>query len=480
VDLRSGLRLLRERWRLILVVALVATAASGFLTWRETPQYASRVTLFVSAWGSVDDEDTAAAYQGSLLSQQKVKSYTELLRGHLVMSGVVSELDLDLTPRQLSGKVSSAAIPDTSLLTVTVRDPSPTRAQRIAEAIGTEFVELVPVLEGRANGRSPVQVTVVSPAEVPSAPVSPQPVRNIGLAAVVGLLAGFGLAVARRALDTSVKTVEQVEEISGVPSLGVVPFDSTAARSPLIAPTVATPRAEAFRKVRTSLQFMDVDRSHQVMLVTSAVPTEGKSLTACNLAVALAEAEKRVILVDGDLRRPTVARYLGLPNGVGMTSVLLGQARLEEAVQWWGGQFLATLTSGPIPPNPTALLTSHRLRSLLGELRDTYDLIVIDSPPVLPVADAAALATACDGVAVVVRHGKTRHEQLRAVVRAMESAGGSVLGTILNQAPHERGSYYNYEYGQPRGRARNRSGMVPAPSEPRVAEPVGIHRGHGR
>jgi capsular exopolysaccharide synthesis family protein len=446
VELRSALRLLREQWELILVVTVLTTAVSGFFTWRETPQYASQVTLFVSAWGSA--EDTADAYQGSLLSEQKVKSYTELLRGQHVMSQVVERLELDITPKQLSGKVTSSAIPDTSLLTATVHDPSPERAQQIADTVGEEFVKLVPRLESVKDGdRPPVKVTVVSPAEVPASPVSPKPLRNYVVAALLGLLLGFGLAVARRALDTTVKTAEQVEEISGAPSLGSVAFDAGATRSPLIAVATHDPRAEAFRRIRTNLQFADVDRSHQIILVTSAAPDEGKSVTACNLAIALAEADKRVLLLDGDLRRHSVAGYLGLPNGVGLTSVLLGQAGLEQASQSWGGQLLTVLTSGPVPPNPTTLLGSQRLRDLLAELRASYDLLIIDSPPVLPVADAAVLAAACDGAAVVVRHGKTQHEQLRTTMRTLRNAGVPILGTVMNRAPVRRGSYYAYGYG---------------------------------
>jgi capsular exopolysaccharide synthesis family protein len=474
VDLRSGLRLLRERWKLITLVTVLAVAASGFFTWRETPLYSSQVTMFVSARGSA--EDTAAAYQGSLLSQQKVKSYAELMRGRRVMAGVVERLDLDTAPKQLAGKVSTAAIPDTSLLTVTVHDPSPEHARRVADAVSKEFIELVPELERVGGGGPPaVKVTVVSPAELPVAPVSPKPVRNLALAAMLGLLVGFGLAVARRALDTTVKSVEQTEELSGAASLGTVLFDSGAAKRPLINPATHLARAEAFRKVRTNLQFMDVDRPHQAILVTSAVPGEGKSVTACNLAIALAEAQQRVILVDADLRRPSVARYLGLPNGVGLTTVLLGKARLEDATQSWGGQFFHVLASGPAPPNPTTLLASVRLRSLLEELRGGYDVVIVDSPPALPVADAAALAAACDGVAVVVRHGKTRHDQLRTTVRALQGSGVPILGTILNQAPYQRGSYYAYDYRQPGHEHRAHGDLIPTPAggpaEPAPAAP---------
>jgi capsular exopolysaccharide synthesis family protein len=428
---------------MILAVMILATTASGLLSWRETPQYASQVTLFVSAWSSPDD--AVSAYQGSLLSQQKVKSYAELVQGHRVMSGVIDRLQLDLTPSQLAGRVSSAVVPDTSLLTATVRDPSPQRAQRIAEAIGYEFVELIPALESvAADQRPPVKLTVVGPAELPAAPVSPRPIRNGMLALVVGALLGFGLAVARRALDTTIKSPELAEEIGGAPVLGRVPQDRAAPTGPLIGAAGHGPQAEAFRKVRTNLQFADVDRPHQAILVTSAAPEEGKSVTACNLAITIAEAGKRVVLIDGDLRRRSVAGYLGLPNGVGLTSVLLGRASLPEAVQPWGGELFTALTSGPLPPNPTTLLASQRLRDLVEELRASYDVVVVDSPPVLPVADAALLATACDGVVVVVRHGSTRRDQLRTTMRTLANTGVPVLGTLLNQTPRARGSYYEY------------------------------------
>jgi capsular exopolysaccharide synthesis family protein len=448
VDLRSGLRLLRERWKLISAVTVLAVLASGVATWLQTPQYESQVTMFVSARGS--DADAADAYQGSLLSQQKVKSYAELLRAHRVMDGVVDRLGLGLSPAQLSGKVSGATVRDTALLTVAVRDPDPDQARRLADAVSREFIELVPVLEPQ-TGREPpaVKVTVVSPAQLPGSPVSPRPVRNLGLAALLGLLAGFGLAMSRRALDTTVQTGEQAEQLTGAPSLGSVQFDPGAGRRPLVDPASHAPRAEDFRKVRTNLQFVNVDRSHRAILVTSAVPEEGKTVTACNLAIALAEAQQRVVVVDADLRSPAVARYLGLPNGVGLTTVLLGRARLAAATQRWGDGPCHALTSGPVPPNPAALLASSRLRSLLEELRAGYDVVLVDAPPTLPVADAAALAAACDGVAVVVRHGRTRHDQLRTAARTLRGAGVPILGTVLNRTPHERGSRFGYEYRPP-------------------------------
>jgi capsular exopolysaccharide synthesis family protein len=464
VELRMVVRLLRDRWVSILIVVLLATGAGALLTWRQTPQYAARATLFVSAW--TDVSDASKAYQASLLSQQKVKSYTELLNDHRLMQSVVDRLKLRMTPDQLAGKVVGEATPDTVLIVVTAVDPSPVIAAQIANATAAEFVLLVPSLESAPDSERPaIRVTVASPAEVPTAPVSPVPVRNLAVALAIGLLIGIGLAAARQSLDTTLKSLEQAEEVSGGPSLGAVPYDATANRN-----AVATGndlhghRAEAYRKIRTSLQFVDVDRAHKVLLTTSCVPAEGKSVTACNLASSLAEAGRRVLLIDADLRRPRAARYLGLPSGAGLTSVLLGKVSLTEAIQVWGGanQF-SVLASGAVPPNPSEMLGSRNMHEILNELREKYDVVVIDAPPVLPVADALAIAPACDGALLVVRYGKTRRDQLANAVVALRRAELDVLGTVLNFAPrHGQDSYYYYRYASDAETAPSQDGTQEA------------------
>jgi capsular exopolysaccharide synthesis family protein len=461
VDLRTTLRVLREQWKLILVVALLTTLTGGGATWRQKPVYAAKVTLYVSAWGDVDN--ATLALQGSLLSQQRVKSYTELLRGERVMAAVVEQLHLNMTPSQLAAKITTTAIKDTALFTASVQDGSATRAQQIANAVAEQFLTLVPTWEGSPDEKKPsVRVTVVSPAVLPSSPVSPQPTRNLVLALLFGLLAGVGLAMARHTLDTRVKSIEQIGAITGVPSLGTVASDASAEKSPLI--TTDGPyahRAEAFRKIRTNLQFVDVDRAHKVVLVTSAVAGEGKSVTTCNLAISLARAGKWVLLIDADLRRPRAAKYLGLPTGVGLTSVLVGEADLDDAIQSWGDDNLSVLASGPIPPNPSELLGSQHMRDLLDALRDRYDVVLIDAPPVLPVTDAVATATACDGAVLVVRHGKIKLDQLASAVQGLRSADVPVLGTVLNGAPlRGKQSYYYYQEYAPHPKDLSRHPVI--------------------
>ncbi|MET0496265.1 MAG: polysaccharide biosynthesis tyrosine autokinase [Actinoplanes sp.] len=477
MELRTFARLLRDGWIVILVVTVLTAATGALLTWRQTPQYAARTTLFVSTW--TDASDASAAYQAALLSEQKVLSYTQLLDDHRLMQRVADRLQLTTSPDQLAGKVTGEAMPDTTLILLTATDPSPTLAARIADASAAEFVKLIPTLEGLPNGqRSAVRITVVSAAEIPDAPVSPRPMRNLALALALGLLLGVGLAAARQSLDTTVKSLEETEEASGEPALGAVPFDASAGRNPIVGgQQTHGHRAEAYRKIRTSLQFVDVDREHKVLLVTSCVPAEGKSVTACNLALSLAETGRRVLLIDADLRRPCAARYLGLPSGAGLTSVLLNKSTHSVAVQAWGLTPFWVLASGAIPPNPTEMLGSQHMHKLMEDLRESYDVIIVDAPPVLPVADALAIAPACDGVILVARYGRTRRDQLAQTTAALRRTKVDVLGTVLNRTPRRaKDSYYDEHYvshhdGYPESAALEAAARttVPHPAESPVS-----------
>ncbi len=304
-----------------------------------------------------------------------------------------------------------------------------------------------------APGKStaPVKATIVDRATTPGSPVSPQPVRNVGLALILGLLIGGGLAVVRDSSDSRIMTDEDLAEASNnAPVLGNIHFDKSAARHPLITDLKGhAPRAEAFKVLRTNLQFINVDgEQNNVFVITSAVPGEGKSSTACNLALALAEAGRRVLLIEGDLRRPRATRYLGLENTVGVTTVLVGRVTLAQAIQpvLHGCSLLA---SGNTPPNPAELLQSVAMRTLIDTARAEYDTVLIDAPPLLPVTDAAILAGATDGAILVVHHGSTTREQVQAAAARLASVDAPLVGTIVNMSPlPKRGkSSYGYGYG---------------------------------
>jgi capsular exopolysaccharide synthesis family protein len=447
LTLRSFLGLLRDHWKLITLVTLLAGAISAGLTARMTPLYSSSLTFYVSA--QTKSSDAVQAYQADLLSQQKVQSYADLLTGPMLAGEVASRLGQPMTTAEIQAELSAQAVPQTVLLTVTVTNPSPQQAQAIARTIGVLFPRQVDRLERPAGGgTSTVLVTIVAAPNLPAAPVSPRPVKNVGLALGIGLLLGIGIAVGVRSLDTTIRTTEQAaRSLGGKPVLGIIPYDSAARSHPVLSDRqLASPRMEAFRKLRLNLQFVEIDKPRKVLLFTSALPNDGKSTTVCNLAIALSPAGNRVIIVECDLRRPKMGGYLGLPNGAGLTDVLLGRAVLEDVVQHWGDDELDVLTSGVLPPNPSDLLGSRRMAELIEHLRASYDMVLIDMPPLLPFADAAATAPYCDGVIVVARYGRTRAEHLRRVAESLAAVGSPVLAAVLSMTPRRNDDGYGYGY----------------------------------
>jgi len=447
VDLRDYLRILRKRWLLITVCALLSLGAAAGATLLATPMYEAKTELFVSA--RADDSVISSVYQGSLFAQQRVKSYADIVDSPGVLQPVIDQLHLDIAPSALAKRVSAQVPLDTVLIDVTVSDASPERARDIANAIGEAFASRVPTIEATgSSGAAPVKVTVVKPAEAPESPSSPRTKVNLALGLLVGLAIGVGVAVLRETLDTTLKSLSDLQQITGATPLAVITRDGEASKRPLVvhyAPQSS--RAEAFRQLRTNLQFSDVDNPPRMVIVTSAVPGEGKSSTSGNLAITLAQAGQRVILVEADLRRPKMADYFGIERAVGLTNVLFGQSTLEDALQPWGRGDLWLLPSGPLPPNPSEILGSRHMRELLHELSRRADVVLVDTPPLLPVTDAAVLAQAADGAVLVIRHGTTRKEQVRRAVDALRSVDARLLGTVLNGVP-TRGADAEHYYAE--------------------------------
>jgi capsular exopolysaccharide synthesis family protein len=445
VDLRSCVRATRRRWWLLLLAVLAALGVATVANAVTVPQYATSVTFFVTT----PSEGVTDSYQGGLFSQQRVKSYAALLAGDRLARAVAEEVGL--SPEEVQSRVSARPVPDTVLLQAVVLDPDPARSERVARALSERFVELVGALETPAGGSSPaVKVDVVAGPTVDPIPVSPRPLRNLLLAGLVGLILGVGLALLREILDLTIKTAETLREVANAPLLAVVPFDATARKAPLA--TVFAPhsaRAEAFRHLRTNLQFVDVDRPVKVIVVTSAVPDEGKSTTAVNLALAFAEAGKRTLLIEADLRRPKVAEYLGLEGAVGLSNVLAGQVDAPTVLQRWGPHALHVLPSGVVPPNPSELLGSRTMATLIDQFRDEFDIVVIDTPPILPVTDAAVVAAVADGAVMVTRAGRTAQARVRTALANLRSVDARVLGCVLNmQRVKGNVDYQYYSYSR--------------------------------
>lgn len=428
------------------VIGALLGGLAGFgLSAAQTPLYASSTQLFVSTSGSASTSDLV---QGSEFSRERVASYAQLITGERLATQVVDELSLDITPQQLSEAIEAEPIPDTVLIDVTVKDASAQQAQEIARVIGEEFSALVGDFESRGTTQAaPIQVFVAEDATLADSPSSPQTIRNTAVALVLGALAGFGLAIAHVRLDRSVKDAGQAADLAGAPVIGTVTVDRTVQERPVVEHGSDARVAEDFRRIRTNLQFLSVDEPPRVLMISSALPGEGKTTLTVNLALTLADAGRTVTVVEADLRRPRLTRYLGLVAGAGLTNVLAGTAEIDDVLQTYGDGRLSVIAAGPTPPNPGELLASSHMSEFLGKLLARTDYVLLDAPPLLPVADAAGLAVHTDGALLAVRHGKTRTDQLEQAAITLDRVGAKTLGIILNFVPPRADSAAAYGYG---------------------------------
>jgi capsular exopolysaccharide synthesis family protein len=446
VELKDYWEIIRHRWGLILGCLILAIGAAGILTWQTTPLYESSTRLFVST----SESDVSQAYQGGLFATQRVSSYADLVGSRELADRVADRLGGDLEPSSLAQNVRAEVVPETVNLEITATNADPDAARDIAQAYGQELEMLVSELEAPAGGgTATIKAQIFDNAQVPSTPVTPNIPRNLGLAAVLGLLLGIGLAVMRELLDTSISSAADVTHSTEAPILGNIHQDSASVKiAPVDALSNASPWSEAYRVLRTNMQYVEVDHDHRIFVVSSSLPGEGKSTTAANLALTLALADQRVALIECDLRRPTLAERLELDDAVGATSVLIGKVSLNDAMQVHRHSGLRVLTSGPIPPNPAELLQSVAMEKLLTDLRQDFDVVIIDAPPLLPVTDAALLAAQADGAVVVVRHGKTTRDQLTHSIERLEAVDAKPVGVVINATPAKRAARaYSYSYG---------------------------------
>ncbi|MCF2529269.1 polysaccharide biosynthesis tyrosine autokinase [Yinghuangia sp. KLBMP8922] len=444
------------------LLALGGLAAGLTLTACSTAQYKSVSQIFVATRGT---SDVAEMNQGSAFSQARVQSYADIIASPRVTAPVVKQLGLDTSARALADRVQATARLNTVLIDITVTDTDPERAALIANAVAAEAGLLIVDLETPpGQGAAPVHIGITRSGVPATDPVSPKPLLNAGAGLLGGLLTGIAFALLRHTLDTTLRTGEEIGETAGIAVLGSVPFDKAAVAAPLaIGDQALSARAEAFRLVRTNLQFAQVDHRPHVIIVTSSLPGEGKTNTAANLALSLAQAGHTTCLIDADLRNPCVAKTFGLVQSAGLTSVLIGAATVSDVLQWAGDDTLAVLTSGPIPPNPAEILASQRMSQVLRDVATAFDVVIVDTAPLLPVADTLGLAPLTDAAILVVRAGKTPADQVRAAADGLRAVGAHILGGVLSMTDPQQQRTYGYGYGFEHVDAAKRAADATAP-----------------
>jgi len=447
MELSDYVRMLRKSWLTVIGLTATGLAVMAGYTATRTPIYESSSTIFVSTQAG---STAAELQQGSTFTQARINTYVGLVTTPIVLEPVISSLGVETTAERLAKDVKASAALNSTLITITVSDANASTAAELANAIASSLSSVVPQLEPEANdGSSPVRLSRVSEAQPALTPSSPAVAINLALGAILGMAIGVGVSILRTRLDNRVRTPRDAEQITHAPSIGAIAFDAKARERPLIVHAdPLSPRAESFRALRTNLQFLDMG-GRASFVVTSSIPSEGKSTTTINLAIALADAGKRVALLDTDLRKPKVAEYLSIEGGAGLTDVLIGRAKVNEVMLPWGGRSLYVLPAGKIPPNPSELLGSSQMGTLLSMLEKDFDVVLCDAPPLLPVTDAAILARATSGALMVVSAGKATKHQLTGATEALSTVGAKLAGFVMSMVP-TRGpdSYYSaYGYG---------------------------------
>lgn len=451
LNVTEYLRITREHWAPVAAVALAGIMLASLFALTRTPAYTTSSQVFVSFHGA---ESTSELATGTSYVQRRVVSYSNLVRSPQVLDPVIVELGLDTTAGELGTRVQAAPVTDTVLIDITATDADPTVAARIANTVAESLAERVDELETpQQTVDSPVQLQMVREAAPPGSASYPNIPVMIFVGFLLGAALGIALAVLREIADTRVRSEQDVRAVTDSSVIGAITMDDEAERNPLVVQTSPYhTRSEAFRRLRTNLQFLDLDGGPQAFVVTSSVPDEGKTTSAINLAITLADADSRVLLIDADLRRPSVAGYLGIEGSVGLTTLLIQRATVDDVIQPWGSAGLFVMPSGAVPPNPAELVGSKAMARLVHEMSEQFDYVIIDTPPLLPVTDAALIARMTSGVLMVAGAGQIRREQLRQSLANLATVSARVLGIVLNKVGRGADTYgasYGYEY-QPR------------------------------
>jgi len=454
MDLIACWRLIVQSRRIIAVTTLFGLLISLLITISTTPIYKSSAQLFVST--PATSVDISALLTGSSFSQQRVKSYAQIINSPVNLAPVVKELKLKISAEELARNVIASAPLDTVLISLTVSDTNPRRAARIANAIAKQFGITVKSLElQEIDSESPVKVSIAKFAVPPSTPASPKKKLNYLLGLMLGFGLGFGIANLRKLLDNTVKSEDDLGE---VPLLAAIGFDINADEKPLITQIGRyAARTEAFRTLRTNLKHANPEINPKSIVLTSALPDEGKTTSAINIAISLTQSGEKVLLVEADLRRPKIPIYLEFASKViGLSELLSSPTKLtwinvKRHLRKHPEIDLQVLTSGRIPPNPAELLESNRFRELINILKSKFDYIIIDCPPLLPITDAAIVAAQTDGAILISHAGSTKIPYFEGARDAIRGVGAPVLGAILNKIPEDAMEYeYGYKYGYPK------------------------------
>ena len=464
-------------WRVIIVSVLCAAMVFGYTYYCVTPQYQSSAMFYVNNNSfSVGDAALSITSGDLVTSRGLVDSYIVILKTRETLNEVIDYAGVDLTYGEVSGMITAAAVNETEIFRVTVTNPDPQEAEKIANAIAYILPKRIGnIIDGTS-------AKIVDSAVVPAGPSSPSYTKNGVIGFLIGFLLCAGSIALKEIFDTTIRSEEDIEQVCAHPVLSAVPnmqgggkkkarydYYDVKKKKPgkkqsvkekakaqkqneaLIGSNTSFVATEAYKRLRTKLQFSFTDDgTSRVIGLSSALSGEGKSLTSVNLAYTLAQLNKRVIILDCDMRRPTLADKMSLNKKPGLSEYLTGQHEFKDVVQRYGREdeevAFHVISAGENPPNPVEMLSSLRMERLLDNLREAYDYILLDLPPVSEVTDAMAIAPKADGMLLVVRQDYCDRIVLNETVQQFAFINAKVLGVVFNCTSENRGKYYGKSY----------------------------------
>ncbi|MBR2753673.1 polysaccharide biosynthesis tyrosine autokinase [Candidatus Saccharibacteria bacterium] len=450
INIKDFFNYLKGYFFAFVVVAILAVIGVVIYdTSFKKPVYQSKTTVVIAKADSLDG--TATTLNDINASQKLAMNYSEIAKSELVLNQVIKNLGLNSDVKTLSKNLTIKPVDDTSILGITVRDYNPKLSAVIANEIAKVFSEKVTEIYKTEN------VTQLSVALAPEYPSNNTLTRDLVLAIVAVVLLVCGFAFARFYLDDTVKHNDDLEKLAGLSVAGTILKGNTnKKRTETELIVEKSPKAiisENIKSLRTNLQFTAIDKDLETILVTSVNASEGKSFISANLAISFAQADKRVLLVDCDLRKGRLHRMFGIPNTAGLSNLLASDLRsLGKYVHATKVRNLDLITCGTYPPNPSELLASQKNKRLIKTLSDHYDIVIFDGAPVGGLADSVILANMVDETLIVVKDGNTAKNDLVAVKESLDKADARVAGVVFNMVNQKSTKYYNYYYYGESGR----------------------------
>lgn len=440
-------RAVLHHWVTILVLLLIGAGAGFGVAYLTPDSYRSTGAVLIT---SDRGDSTSELVQGSTYIQNLVTTYVLLAKSEAVLQPVIDGLELQTTPRALASTIQASSPINSVIIEISATSTSPEEAQNVAQAVVESLSEVVTkgVAPTGSNGDPTIRLTAIENPAEPRAPFAPNTRLHIVLGALTGFALGVLYAVVRSLAWRPIRTKGDIEKIAAVPVLGEVveARKGTSLPSAVLAEPLGH-EAESLRGVAANLSFLRVDRSLRSITITSASPGEAKSSVATALATIVGESADRVLLIDADLRSPSLATLTQLDDGLGLANVLIGESSLEQAVQPWGTPGLDVLTAGSTAPNPGQLVASAAMSDLLDRARELYDFIIVDTAPLLAVTDAKWLSSMTDGAILAVRYDKTSVRSFEKVIANAGAGSMQLLGAVLTRVPRRGSRYGGGGYG---------------------------------